>query len=241
MALYLNGNKLQFGAGNAERGYREHTLWQGSETPPTSGTDITLSDDIANYDEIVFCINSESDRKSQESFFVSGLTVGETYLELTYPPENTGVFWVYTSGTSIKLYRISSLSGSAITYTKIIGIKYSEVVAGTSFHKYSTAERVVGEWINGSTLYEKTLNVGTISTSTIVAHGITNLDKIICYECFGNYGGNTPSVFPWQNPASAYGFGINSYDNTNIEFARSSGLGSNFSDCYCTLRYTKSS
>lgn len=224
--------------GSADRNYSEITLWSGSETPPTSGTDITLTDDIANYDEILFCIVSESGRKSQESFFVSGLTIGETYLEETYPPESIGVFWVYTSGTSIKIYRISSLSGNAITYTKVVGIKYGN---GTkTFHNYSTAEQVVGTWIDGSTIYEKTLNVGTISTETTVAHGIDNLNTIIDYSGFGKYAGTDKAVIPFQNPASGYGFGINAYNGTNLIVARSSFLGSNISDCYITLRYTKS-
>lgn len=223
---------------SANKNYSETTLWSGSETPTTSGTDITLTDDIANYDEIVFYVISESGRKSQESFFVSGLSIGETYLEETYPPESIGVFWVYTSGTSIKIYRISSSSENAITYTKVVGIKYGN---GTkTFHNYSMAEQVVGTWIDGSTIYEKTLNVGTISTETTVAHGIDNLDTIIDYSGFGKYAGTDKAVIPFQNPASGYGFGINAYNGTNLIVARSSFLGSNISDCYITLRYTKS-
>lgn len=111
---------------------------------------------------------------------------------------------------------------------------------GGYYHEYSTTEKVVGKWIDGSTIYEKTLNVGTITSETTFAHGITNLDKIIYYEGFGNYGGNTPSIMPFQNPQGSYSFGINTYDSTNITFARTSNLGSNFSDCYCTIRYTKS-
>ncbi len=168
-------------SGSADRNYSETTLWSGSETPSTSGTQITLSDNISNYDEIVFCVISESNRKSQESFFVSGLSIGETYLEETYPPESVGVFWAYTSDTSIKICRISSSSGNAITYTKVVGIKYGN---GTqTFHNYSTAEQIVGTWIDGSTLYERTfelssmITIGTDWSSTGIT--LTGADKIV--------------------------------------------------------------
>lgn len=106
---------------------------------------------------------------------------------------------------------------------------------------YSEDEHVVGTWIDGSTLYEKTINVGTISTSTTVAHGINNLDIIIDYSGFGKYAGTNKTIIPFQNPASGYGLGINTYDETNLVLAKSSSLGSNVSDCYITIRYTKSS
>ena len=53
---------------------------------------------------------------------------------------------------------------------------------GTPSHHYSTSEKVVGTWIDGSTLYERTwsglnINVGTDWTTTGIT--ITNASKII--------------------------------------------------------------
>lgn len=106
---------------------------------------------------------------------------------------------------------------------------------------YSTEEQVIGTWVDGSTLYQKTINVGTISSDTIVAHGIANLDTIIDYSGFGVYGSADKAVMPFQNPANSTGFGLNYYDATNLYLKKSSGLGSNFSGCYLTIRYTKTS
>ena len=240
MGMIIQNGKI-FG-GNAERGYREHTLWQGSETPPISGTDITLNDNLTNYDEIVFCINSSAtyNQYSMVSFTCSSLEVGKKYVEITNHAIPLGVYWAYTSGTSINIARLSSQSGGEVIYTKIIGIKYSEVVAGTSFHKYSTTERVVGEWIDGRAVYEKTLNVGTVSSGTTFAHGITNLDWIIDYSLFGLYAGEDKLVSPANGSSGSIGFVISTWNSTNITFTKGN-LSYNLSDCYCTIRYIKSS
>lgn len=157
MGMIIQNGKIY--SGNAERGYHEKTLWTGSETPTVSGTDITLSDSIYNYDEIVFSICSQDNETAQENFRVSDLTIGSLYIQLAYHSNYFGVYWAFTSDTSINIKRISSTGQTAITYLKITGIKYSEVVVGSTYHKYSTNEKPVGEWIDGKTIYEKTIVV----------------------------------------------------------------------------------
>ena len=46
---------------------------------------------------------------------------------------------------------------------------------------YSTDEHVVGKWIDGSDIYEKTINTGAMPNTTTkdVAHNITDLGKVI--------------------------------------------------------------
>ena len=46
---------------------------------------------------------------------------------------------------------------------------------------YSTTEHVVGKWIDGSDVYEKVIDVGTLpsATSKSVPHNIDNLDNMI--------------------------------------------------------------
>lgn len=106
---------------------------------------------------------------------------------------------------------------------------------------YSTDEQIVGTWIDGRTVYEKTLNVGAITSGTTFAHGITNLDWIIDYSLFGLYGGgNAKLVSPANGSSSSIGFVISNWDSTNITFTKGN-LSSDFSDCYCTIRYIKSS
>jgi hypothetical protein len=230
--LGIEGTIYDFAGGGSGSSYSETTLWSGSETPSTSGTQITLSDNISNYDEIVFVL--DTDYVGMGRFLVSELTIGERYISTIYAPTEYGVYWSYDSDTTVTIKRLAT--AHPIAYIKVIGIKYG---SGSSGHNYSTTEQVVGTWIDGSTVYEKTINVGTITTNTTVAHGIDNLDTIIDYSGFGKYAGTDKTVMPFQNPASGYGFGINTYDGTNLVVAKASSLGSNMSDCYITLRYTK--
>ena len=52
------------------------------------------------------------------------------------------------------------------------------------FTTYSLAEQVVGKWLDGSTLYRKTVNFGTLplASEKTVAHNITNLKRIVKIE-----------------------------------------------------------
>lgn len=108
-------------------------------------------------------------------------------------------------------------------------------------HNYSTTEHVVGTWIDGKTVYEKTINVGTITTNTTVEHGITNLDRIISYEGFADYAGTSPSVMPIQGINPFYGFCMAGYDSTTIKLVRSNSLSSDYANAFVTIRYTKTS
>lgn len=53
--------------------------------------------------------------------------------------------------------------------------------ARTKYHKYSTEEQVVGEWIDGSKLYEKTLTISNFNAkgAASVSHGIVNLKEVV--------------------------------------------------------------
>lgn len=146
---------------------------------------------------------------------------GSNSVELTYAEYQALTPEQQLDGTE---YFITDINGDGQDFQPII---------------YSEEEREIGVWIDGKPLYEKTINVGTITTSTTVAHGIDNLDTIIDYSGFGKYAGTDKTVMPFQNPASSYGFGINTYDGTNLVVAKADSLGSNVSDCYMTLRYTK--
>ena len=69
------------------------------------------------------------------------------------------------------------------SWYRVFGIQTSDDVPDPNYHVYSTDEKVVGEWIDGSTLYEKTFDLGTdllVSTSSWTTLGITlDADKII--------------------------------------------------------------
>lgn len=107
---------------------------------------------------------------------------------------------------------------------------------------YSTIEHVVGKWIDGSLLYEKTIDLGSLpnTTNKNVAHNITNLKEII------NLSGTmvitgTSRFYPLpyvdnNNMTNNIAFEVNA---TNVIVKTSTNFSSNSG--YITLRYTKTS
>lgn len=112
---------------------------------------------------------------------------------------------------------------------------------GAYTHHYSTDEKVVGTWVDGKTIYEKTVNCGTLpnGTSKTVAHNISNLGNIvsikgIAYETNGN-----TLPMPYLN-ADNFNYTVqlevnstNIVFNTKIDFTAYTG--------FITIQYTKSS
>lgn len=98
------------------------TLWSGSETPTTSGTDITLDHAISDYDFIAFTITQNDPYDSVVTFPTSELTIGEQYVGTGYGASSMEAFFTYTSDTAIKV--ISTASANRTTYTKIVGLKF---------------------------------------------------------------------------------------------------------------------
>ena len=98
---------------------------------------------------------------------------------------------VVTSGYWSVLFRttFSNLTGEAtitLQYTKTTDTPGSGpyVTSGAYAHHYSTNEQVVGTWIDGSTLYEKTQH-GGITFSTLrrwYDTNFTNIDKVISVQ-----------------------------------------------------------
>lgn len=129
-------------------------LWSGTATPSTTGTDITLSHAISDYDFIVFTVSqSGSAYDSVVVIAVNELTVGESYIETGYGGSQMDVFFDYTSDTTINIK--SSASAYLTTYTKITGLKFCGTLAPMI---YSTEEREVGVWVDNKPLYQKTFD-----------------------------------------------------------------------------------
>lgn len=108
---------------------------------------------------------------------------------------------------------------------------------------YSTDEQVVGTWVDGSTLYEKTINFGALpdSTEKSVAHSISNVDKIWIYDGFVFTSSNTFYGLIHTAGTSEtllYNWDSN-VDRTNVTIATYSDRSA--LSAYITIRYTKTS
>ena len=140
------------GGGGGGSAYTETTLWSGTETPGTGGTDINLSGNISDYDMIAIHVG-DSSYTGDNIFLVSNLTIGETYITTLYSGEYLGAYFTYTSDAQINIK--SQATSYPQTYTKVVGISFGSG-GGSGSHNYSTTEQVIGTWVDGKDVYEKT-------------------------------------------------------------------------------------
>ena len=130
-----------------------------------------------------------------------------------------------------------------IWYTKTTDVPGSGhyTTNGGEAHHYSTEEQVVGTWLDGKTLYEKTVDCGALPNNGTknVNHNIANLKRIINFS-----GCAYRSVGDIVNIPLPY-VGNNSNLNT-VLYVGSTIIGittfsdrSAFTESYVTLQYTK--
>ena len=110
---------------------------------------------------------------------------------------------------------------------------------------YSTEEQIVGTWIDGSTVYEKTFQISSLpQADNLIEHGISNLGKVVKYwgSAYCNALSNVP--IPLVSPSAAQ-YIIHIYSFTSTVFHLERGTlytGDNaLSDITVTMQYTKSS
>lgn len=170
-------------------------LWSGTATPSTTGTDITLSHAISDYDFIVFTVNqSGSAYDSVVVIAVNELTVGESYIETGYGGSQMDVFFDYTSDTTINIK--SSVSAYLTTYTKITGLKFCGTLAPMI---YSTEEREVGVWVDDKPLYQKTFDLTSQAlTDNTWNNGILGTTGISIKSYKGYFNLGTGAIFPYE-------------------------------------------
>jgi len=105
---------------------------------------------------------------------------------------------------------------------------------------YSTDEKVVGVWIDGRPVYQKTVNFGAGPNATTkrVAHNISNMNRVCSFVCIGT-DGNTFWTLNWPpigSGSSAFA-ATTSVDKTNVTIQSN---GDSTSENYLfTIQYTK--
>ena len=113
-------------------------------------------------------------------------------------------------------------------------------------HNYSTDEQIVGTWIDGSTVYEKTL-YKQYAFKGNNAFTLAN-EKILYFEGFGtNTFTQQASPLPYANESDVKNNAIFDHiSTTGFDLVLGSNYSSSqsnmyFTDIYVTVRYTKSS
>lgn len=166
----------------------------------------------------------------------------------------SNVFCRYNSNGKLGVYTgaqsISDDTVVTIQYTKTTDVAGSGeyVPSGDKAVHYSTDEEVIGTWIDGSTIYRKTIHKvnTTVTNGTEIAHGISNLAMctkldVVCYDESG-------TSFPLMAIGSQYadnssersmGFRINA---TNfVAYGKNEFVAQTTRHWYFTVEYTKTS
>ena len=232
-------NKICYTGGSGGSSYKEITLWSGNETPTSSGTDITLSKSIVEFDAIYFHVEN-NDYGGDNLFFVSDLEIGESYIAELFDVAHLGTYFTYTSNTQIKIYRIAS--ANPITYTKVVGIKFGG--GGNAYVNYSTDEHIVGSWVDGSPIYERTLvNDITGQAEHWYVYLDTLIDNINDYTIL-NWEGNLQFkegsyIYSYMSPNSGASYYINRNSGRWYLYFHSGNATCDWGVFTATIRYVK--
>ena len=164
----------------------------------------------------------------------------------------TGITMGIPSDTLFVKYQ----NGKVMTYTSnssyankpcIITIKYTKTTDSAvdigSDTDYSTTEKIVGTWIDGKPIWQKTVDCGALPNNTTksIAHGISNLDYVI--DCRGyslNPTSNARLPIPYvSTSSSSKGISI-ALTDTEIQIGTDYNRSA-YTSTYVTLQYTKQS
>ena len=168
---------------------------------------------------------------------------------------------VNTAGTSMAQEDKLQFIGAEVTddstngITKVAGAglnsdSLDDIVAGASTptnvrigdaYNYSTTEKIIGQWIDGKPLYQKTIigNTGSEGISNIDVASL-NINKCIDIEGFVlQPNGNTYNCAPFTYISENANQTAAAYYSKNIEAIGVRCKGYNSMDCQITIRYTK--
>lgn len=125
------------------------------------------------------------------------LFTGSVYINSVTIPVKKGYKYYYNGNCELKFINIEGFtlypfkanqSSDYISYDEETEtIKFKEIGSGgSSTHKYSTEEQIVGEWIDGKPIYEKVINfenaIGYETPSTLVSKNENNIDSFIDWK-----------------------------------------------------------
>lgn len=134
----------------------------------------------------------------------------------------------------------TQLANGAVTTAKIGDSQVTASKIDFSTFEYSTTEKIVGKWVDGKTVYQKTINFGTLpnATTKTVPHGVTGIDFLVNIAATAKAGAELRTI-PHINPATlASGMGV--YISGADLVVQTATNQTAYTTCYITICYTKS-
>lgn len=167
---------------------------------------------------------------------------GTTDLAPSYITQgDQAVLTTLSSAANITMTNVDPGEGVDLAPNEFIGV-YSNVVEDPLNFDYSLAEINTGtKWIDGKTIYKKTIDCGTLpnNTSKDVPHNISNLDTIINIQGVSIAVSGRVMPLPMVGGSAQYDVTMNIYAG-NIELTTFADRTA-YTTTYVTLYYTKTS
>lgn len=144
------------------------------------------------------------------------------------------------------ILQIEQLTNTAVMAgnTAYVVVRYTKVgdtaISIGSENEYSTTEKVVGTWITGEPIWQKTVSCGALpnATSNSVDHHISNIDKIICFKGVAINNNGLAINIIHTNCSNLANQVAATVDKTKITIEAGSNRSS-FAESYVTIQYTK--
>ena len=216
------------GGGSSGSGYSETTLYTASST---SFIDIPLTWDWTDYDAYLFFCNDVNNQTGNPWFITKGIItslIGSQTTLTFYPYSSSAVHYVVTAN---QLTASSQTQGFYIR--QIVGLNFGGGGSSSSEHTYSTTEHKVGKWIDGSDIYEKTINLGSFSVGSWSDHTIESSTSINLLIDYDGYMVESNTMYALPDPSVR----IKIDSNQNLIFTGTASWS--ISSGYITIRYTK--
>ena len=217
--------------------YSETVLWSGSQSVTRYDTPFTIPDigmsELNEYDAFAFDFYSTYNVPRFGIMLTSHIKAhqdADVTLESNPADSACSLFMHYDSVNDI--LKAAATTNYGYTLTKIIGIKYGDTNKIEMFHNYSTTEHVVGTWIDGKLLYERTF------TGTLTNEGSEQLLTGIDYAMteVNSCNGMSPNGISSYNIANTVAINtvLDNHVLTLYSQARTTSV-----DYVVTIRYTK--
>lgn len=142
-----------------------------------------------------------------------------------------------------KALRTTQTNAPAVIDTLVRGLDGVEEAAEEE-NTYSTDEKEIGSWIDGSKLYEKVINIGALPDSSTKAIDLSalNIDKIIEFNGYATTGTiNIPIQYAVGGTAGFIGVATYYTSNNGRLTIETYNDRSSYTECYMIIKYTKAS
>lgn len=129
-----------------------------------------------------------------------------------------------------------------IEYTKTTDTASTPKVPYESLHEWSTEEKLVGYWVDGKAVYEKTVSCGALPNNTTKDITIATANTISVKHIFGYAFRNSDGMsinLPRSNPVLVNNISVDIIESQTKIRISTGGDYSSFTESYITLRYTK--